>query len=535
MSAPSTPPPASVAGSRFSGSFQIREDPRAPTSSYQNHRPGGTSPRKLPLSTTAVDGASHGYEPHLALGEYHSGFDAHAEAVPPRRSAHQRHLSFPNLPNLPNLLPLAIRNRTNSPERRTPRPSTPDEMPFTGDGRRDARNADAPRGGGLAGWLSPGSPSRTDAGTPRGSPSSSHGGDATPTRPRDPLTPKGASQAPSRFAVLASSMSATLSRLTQTPISPTLDDELLSLDVDKALFPSGPPSDRDIFSPAAFKNLQTNAAGLLRKMQAAYRTRTSELHDLAGDKSALRDELDEAETRSRHLKMQLEGMARHAAHQEAELRALADELAAERRARAHERLMLEKGPPGPGAPRRPGPTSDGGGSLVSEDLGVDEDKQRRHRRRRWRKSLKSDGSFETTTDDESGGEEEDESVFSRPRSPAAASALDGAAAVVDGPVSHPRVAALGQQGLRARPAAAQPMNALQKLVKNVMASREDGADDEYAGPGCRNCRGQDASFAWNTVSLLRDENKHLKQRVGQLEAAVDGALDLVGGLGLDLP
>jgi hypothetical protein len=32
--------------------------------------------------------------------------------------------------------------------------------------------------------------------------------------------------------------------------------------------------------------------------------------------------------------------------------------------------------------------------------------------------------------------------------------------------------------------------------------------------------------------LLRDENRHLKTRVGELEVAVEGALDLVNGLGL---
>jgi len=90
---------------------------------------------------------------------------------------------------------------------------------------------------------------------------------------------------------------------------------------------------------------------------------------------------------------------------------------------------------------------------------------------------------------------------------------------------------------RPRPQApAQGLNAFQKLVKNVTSSLREDDDHEhgYSGPGCRNCRGQDAGFAWNTVNLLRDENKHLKQRVGQLESAVEGALDLANGIGLDM-
>jgi hypothetical protein len=66
------------------------------------------------------------------------------------------------------------------------------------------------------------------------------------------------------------------------------------------------------------------------------------------------------------------------------------------------------------------------------------------------------------------------------------------------------------------------MNAFQKILKGI--SGEEA--------GCRNCKGQDASVAWDTVGLLRDENRHLKTRVGELEVAVEGALDLVNGLGL---
>jgi len=237
------------------------------------------------------------------------------------------------------------------------------------------------------------------------------------------------------------------------------------------------------------------------------------LTEIQAESSAQKDELEESETRVEHLKMQLEGMARKAAQQENDMRALVDELTAEKKARAQEKLMRERGVPVVGSQHMASE-----GSTISEDLGV-EDEQRH---RKWRKSLKSDGSYDT--DEES---VEEESVFSRSRSPTIApSVVEGS--VIDAPASHKRVVALGQGEGRNK----QPMNRFQKLVKAATSALKE--EEEYNGPGCRNCKGQDASVAWNTVSLLRDENKHLKQRVGQLEVSVESALDAVNGFGFDV-
>ena len=511
------------------GSYQARDLSSTRAASTDAGADGQPSPRSLSPSP---------FQPtHLPpVQEYHNAF-----VDVSLRPTHRRQQSFPNL------LPIALRNRANSPEGRVrpPRPISV-EMPFTGDARRSGKNNDVSRGGGFASWLSGNSPIsmaqyRSDDGTPPASRGASP--NTTPTRPRgDATSPSGdpSKQTPSRFATFASSMTATLSRLTQAPVSPTTEDELLSMDVEAALFPSGSPGDRDPFSPAAFKNLQATATGLLLRMQSAYRQRARALSDLAAEKGAQKDELEEAETRAQNFKMQLEGMARKAAQQEADMKALMDDLIAEKKARAHERLMRERGL---AAITVTQPLLSEG-STISEDLGVDDDHRRRPRG--WRKSDGSTGGGGGgggyDTDDES---VEDESVFSRSRSPTIApSAYEGS--VVDGPIaSHPRVAALGQQGGpaqapgRPRPAAQPqpPMTTFQKIVKNVASALKED-DDELggAGPGsgCRNCRGQDASFAWNTVSLLRDENKQLKQRVGQLETAVEGALDLANGIGLDL-
>jgi hypothetical protein len=70
------------------------------------------------------------------------------------------------------------------------------------------------------------------------------------------------------------------------------------------------------------------------------------------------------------------------------------------------------------------------------------------------------------------------------------------------------------------------MNPIQKLFKGMTSE----APRNTAPDTCRNCQGQEASIAWDTVNLLKDENKGLKQRVEELETAVEGALDVVNGL-----
>ncbi|KAK0646275.1 hypothetical protein B0T16DRAFT_458211 [Cercophora newfieldiana] len=430
------------------------------------------------------------------LSEYHSGFSNEDIGAPysPAHS-HRRQQSFPNL------LPLSFRSRTPSPTRKPQPPPLSEAMPFTGDGRGTAR-LDSPKSG-LAGWFS-----GTAAGTALGM-STESTPDATPTKLRrnttnassgDPTTPKNAA---SRF------MSVLSSRFTPQPTSPIVDDELSNLNIEAALFPPNSPTDRDPFSPAAFKNLQMNALGLLTKMQSAYRDRVAALQELQGEKLAQREELEEAETRARHLKMQLEGMAKKAQEQEKEMRRLMDELAAERKARLEDQRFVSSE-----------------GSMVSEDLGVDDDRRRRKWARKSAEMAKSEAGFDT--DEESA---ESESVFSRCRSPTIpgggldGNAIDSSATPVQsrnsGLLAPPR-ARPGQQQQ-----SPQPMSAFQKIIKGIAGETED------AGVGtCRNCKGQDASVAWDTVSLLRDENKHLKQRVGQLEVAVEGALDLVNGIGL---
>ena len=401
------------------------------------------------------------------------------------------------------------------------------DMPLTGDGRGrmpSGNTGTGPvRGAITEWWTGTGSPRGGEVGylKSRGSvqlPRDAASTDPTPARLRRPATsdfstPSRRPTTPntSRFGFLSSPISA-LSKLTQSPGPIAGDDELLTLNVEAALFPAGLPDEKDVFSPAAFKNLQANALGLATRFQNAYRRRTQSQQLLDSEASAQKDELDEADTRAHLLRLQLEELARKAEERESIIQQLLEELTAEKKARAEERAARER------AFAAHGPKSMSDDTALSEDLGVEADQ----RLKKWRKSIE--------TDEES---VEDASVFSRSRSPTIAPSVFDGSIADHPPPPPPKVMAIGPP----RPRTSQQMSMFQKVFKGLAGETVREEDEGVVmGPGgrrgCMNCKGQDSGMAWNTVSLLRDENKGLKQRVGQLEAAVEGALDVVNGVGL---
>lgn len=292
-------------------------------------------------------------------------------------------------------------------------------------------------------------------------------------------------------------------------------DELFNMSIDAALRPPEGLAGRDAFSPAAYKNLQMNAHGLLTRMQDAYRQRTIALSQMEAERDAEREEADEARLRVENLKMQLEHMAQKADEQQEVMKQLVGELEAERRSRQEEYAARDK--------------ILGEGSMVTEDLSLDEDE-----RKKWRKSNGSgDVSIDTDLDSV-----ESESVFSRSRSPTImTSATESHFEMSISSGSSVYQGSKGAQTLPQTPKAKSPrdLTALQKLMKNVSgdATKEDGQLQQgQQMDSCANCHGQDASVAWDTVSLLRDENRGLKHRVAELEVVVDGALDMVNGIGM---
>jgi hypothetical protein len=296
--------------------------------------------------------------------------------------------------------------------------------------------------------------------------------------------------------------------LAPAPVMVSQNDELISLNIETSLFPKGSAPDGQTFSPSSFMNLQQTATGLLKKYQTAYKRQAVTIHELLAEKEATDDEKAEADTRTRHLKMQLEGIGQKLAETESEMQALVEELNKEKRLRMEERA----------AARDKFLTPSEG--SISEDLGVEEDQQRRRGWRRSGETSKTDFSFETDEDSV-----EAASIFSRPRSPtntALSIISDVEGPAPPGPPSRTSTFGPSRPIRNSQPP---QMSTFQKLFKGI------SGDPNKDINGCRNCQGQDASIAWDTVGLLKAENKTLKERVSDLEEAVEEVLDVVNGVG----
>jgi hypothetical protein len=116
------------------------------------------------------------------------------------------------------------------------------------------------------------------------------------------------------------------------------DDPLLNLNITNALFPHGPA---DPLDPTSFHDLLTSAESLFATFQSSYKARCAELRDMRAEASVQRDEVEEAETRAQHLKMQLDGMAAQVAAQERKADMLERMLQEERNRRRHSEEIEE--------------------------------------------------------------------------------------------------------------------------------------------------------------------------------------------------
>lgn len=87
---------------------------------------------------------------------------------------------------------------------------------------------------------------------------------------------------------------------------------------------------------------------------------------------------------------------------------------------------------------------------------------------------------------------------------------------------------------RARPAMPPQRASMFQKVLGMNGTSNGGLliqrHDEPLRTSCTNCQGFSASEAWNVVSILKEENKGLKERVCNLECAVEGCLEMVGGM-----
>lgn len=284
------------------------------------------------------------------------------------------------------------------------------------------------------------------------------------------------------------------------------NDEFLSLDISTALFPTGPA---DPFSPSSFKNLVQNAEGLLTRLQAAYKERTISLREMTAEKDTIAEELEGAETRSKHLKIQLDDMSAKLTEQDNAMMELVDELANVKRLRFEEEEARKR------SIRTVKPSLSTPGQGEEQELGGrGQNVCRRQRRDRL--------SSTSTTDCDSEDESSAESLFSKGNSTSPRMSLSSVSTMSSPDTyHHPELPFTGiSPSQAARRQAARPPSGSSKIPR-----------DEGLVWSCGNCQGGAASEAWGVVSMLKDENKCLKERVQHVEGALEGCLDVVARLG----
>jgi hypothetical protein len=282
-----------------------------------------------------------------------------------------------------------------------------------------------------------------------------------------------------------------------TPQSIDVHDDLLDGDLTTALFPNGPA---DPSSSAAFKDLQQQAETLLLRLQTAYRERTMSLHEMSSEKAAVAEEAEGAETRARYLKIQLDDMSVKLAEQDEAMMNLVDELAQGKLARREEEEARKR----------------------TIRLVDHHQTPRAGRKRTSCSSTVSDSGFESEDDISA------ESVFSRRNGAHSPTMSMSSVSTTSSPETYHTI---DLQLPRSTPQAARlRVPSSQTIVKGQPPFYQHNIPEGIAQSSCPNCEGVRASEAWSVVSVLKEENTGLKHRVGDLEGALDGCLDVVGRL-----
>ena len=290
----------------------------------------------------------------------------------------------------------------------------------------------------------------------------------------------------SRFSFLASKAS-----LTKTAIQPIdVNDDLIDMDVTTALLPAGAS---DPSSPGAYKNLQQQAENLLLRLQAAYKERTVALKEMAAEKEVLTEEAEGAETRARHVKTQLNDLSVKLAEQDGAMMNLVDELAQEKLARREEEetrkrsIRLVEG----ARPRRTSLTN----TVSDSGFESEDDSSADSVFSKNSEAYSPTMSMSSVSTSYSPGASQGSEFNISPCTPQAA-----------------RLRALPYHGAKGMPASCQNGNAGQTQHASATST------------------GIHASEAWGLVDVLKEENSCLKQRIGELEGALDGCLTLVDNM-----
>jgi hypothetical protein len=295
------------------------------------------------------------------------------------------------------------------------------------------------------------------------------------------------------------------------------DDEFLNLDISAAL---SVPTCPDATNGQSLDALREQATNVLQRMQDAYKQRTFIMHQALADRNEKLRELEETCARVDHLKMQLDGMAAKVLDQEKAMQAMAEELKQERRQRLKEEsrsrtCTVHASPPEDDIP-----------SLVLQT-------PHRSGKRASHGTLTSDSGFE------SGDESVADSVFSHreglesPTSTLAAPSSPNLSQVaLSTPTAGPMVTPTLQKNMVAVTSSPTPTrpSTYDRVMKGLASTRLGSSFAANTGNSsqCGNCQGVPASEAWSVMGILKDENRGLKTRLGELELVIDDCLGLVG-------
>jgi len=299
------------------------------------------------------------------------------------------------------------------------------------------------------------------------------------------------STAGSRFAwLLNTQKNASLPHPVPSPTYHNPSDELLNMNISQALFPYGP---LDPLAPSSFNDLLSTAESLLTRYQTSYRQLSTALVDTRAEQGAQEDELDEADTRIRHLKNQLESMAARVNDQDEQMKRLMEELMFERRARQEEEAARKK-------------------SLALVRGSTHSEFAEAHTPRRRNRVSNSDVSVDSGFESEC--ETDGASVFSRTNCLSPTGTDLSSVVETDDRDTTPK----GK-----KPEPLQRRSTYDKV-------RDGTVNLEKGGWGCANCEGGSQSAVWGRLAKEREENSMLRRRVGELEEAVEGALNVVDGV-----
>lgn len=283
-----------------------------------------------------------------------------------------------------------------------------------------------------------------------------------------------------------------------------------------ALFPHGAV---DPLAPSSFHDLLSTAETLLTRYQSSYRALSTALSDTRAEQSAQDDELDEAETRARHLKMQLDDMAARAAEQDAVMQTLANELLLERSRRKEEEEARKRSLAlirGPGCMHGRDCQSAANTSSVADKDAT----PRKQKRVSGSGSCVSDSGFESECESSAS------SIFSR-----ANGAMSPTETVLSSAASEVEVDEKERAHV-SRPLAQQRRSTYDKVLGGLPLHQRTGVMVREEGAtrwGCANCEGGSQSSVWGRLAKERETNSLLKRRVEELEEAVEGCLDVVDG------